>query len=109
LRPLQLQRQLSQPTPRLQPRLQAATAAAATAATSAAVAAEAVELSMISGPEGLAFWAFHAEDLSSRSAFSQRFQRALAKDPQAMNMWKDLSDDLKLKFKASWGIQWLCW
>jgi hypothetical protein len=63
----------------------------------------------ISGPEGLAFWAFQAEDLGSRSAFSQRFNRALAKDSQAMLMWKDLNDDLKLKFKASWGIQCTCW
>lgn len=45
--------------------------------------------------EGMAFWSHVGHDVGSRSKMAQCFNRALKHDPQANEIYKALSDDLK--------------
>jgi hypothetical protein len=56
-----------------------------------------------SGEEGFAHWGLLMVDKSCRSAYTQRFNRALQRDPKAAAIYHDLPDGMKQQFKVQWG------
>lgn len=65
-----------------------------------------VKLSDVSNsPEGMLHWACQGQNWGSRSPLSQAFGRAIAHHPKFQDMYKSLTDPLKLEFKKTWGLQ----
>ena len=62
------------------------------------------EAMVAASEEGVEGWASKGLEVGARSAVGQAIARAFQKNPAAKHVYKWLTEDLKRKFRISWGV-----